>query len=111
MRPLRILVADDHEVMRDGVQVLVEQEPGWQVCGTATNGREAVEMAKKLLEKAKGKIKLPIDTVISDKMTDDAQTRVVEGDIPDDMEGFDIGPKTQAAYREQIAKANIEYQF
>ena len=48
MRPLRILVADDHEVMRDGVQALVEQEPGWQVCGTATNGREAVEMAKKL---------------------------------------------------------------
>jgi two-component system response regulator NreC len=48
MRPLRILVADDHEVMRDGVRGLIEHEPGWQVCGTATNGREAVESAKKL---------------------------------------------------------------
>jgi two-component system response regulator NreC len=48
MRPLRILVADDHEVMRNGVQALLEHEPGWQVCGTAINGREAVEMAKKL---------------------------------------------------------------
>jgi two-component system response regulator NreC len=48
MRPLRILVADDHEVMRNGVQALLEHEPGWQVCGTATNGREAVETARKL---------------------------------------------------------------
>ena len=31
-------------------------------------------------------------------MTDDAMTKIVEGDIPADMEGFDIGPKTQAAY-------------
>jgi DNA-binding NarL/FixJ family response regulator len=48
MRPLRILVADDHEVMRTGVRALIEHEPGWQVCATATNGREAVETAKKL---------------------------------------------------------------
>ena len=48
MRPLRILVADDHEVMRTGVRALIEHEPGWQVCGTATNGQEAVETAKKL---------------------------------------------------------------
>jgi two-component system, NarL family, response regulator NreC len=48
MRPLRILVADDHEVMRTGMRALIEQEPGWQVCGTATNGREAVDAAKKL---------------------------------------------------------------
>src|ERR1700720_1476837 len=48
MRRLRILVVDDHEVMRTGVRALVEQEPGWQVCGTATNGQEAVEAARKL---------------------------------------------------------------
>ena len=48
MRSLRILIADDHEVMRNGVRELIEHEPGWQVCGTAANGREAVETAKKL---------------------------------------------------------------
>ena len=48
MRPLRILVADDHEVMRTGLRALIEHEPGWQVCGIATNGQEAVEAAKKL---------------------------------------------------------------
>jgi phosphoglycerate kinase len=67
--------------------------------------RDKVELAKQLLEHAGGKIKLPVDTVISDKMTDDAQTRVVEGDIPDDMEGFDIGPKTRKLYADEIAKA------
>jgi two-component system response regulator NreC len=48
MRRLRILVADDHEVMRTGVRALIEQEPEWQVCGTATNGQEAVDAARKL---------------------------------------------------------------
>jgi phosphoglycerate kinase len=67
--------------------------------------RDKVDMAKKLLDKAKGKIKLPIDTVISDKMTDDAKTKVIEGNIPGDMEGFDIGPKTRDAYKKEIAKS------
>jgi two-component system response regulator NreC len=48
MGPLRILVADDHEVVREGMRALIEHEPGWQVCGTATNGQEAVDAAKKL---------------------------------------------------------------
>ena len=68
--------------------------------------RDKVDLAKSLLAKAGGKIKLPVDTVISDKMTDDAQTKVVEGNIPADMEGFDIGPKTTAElYAAEIAKA------
>jgi phosphoglycerate kinase len=67
--------------------------------------RDKVEMAKGLLAKAGGKIKLPVDNVISDKMTDDAQTKIVEGNIPADMEGFDIGPKTRELYKAEIAKA------
>ncbi len=67
--------------------------------------RDKVELAKGLLAKAGGKIKLPVDNVISDKMTDDAQTKIVEGNIPADMEGFDIGPKTREIYKAEIAKA------
>jgi two-component system response regulator NreC len=48
MRPLRILVADDHEVVREGTRVLLHSQLGWEVCGTAKNGREAVEQAQKL---------------------------------------------------------------
>jgi phosphoglycerate kinase len=67
--------------------------------------KDKVELAKQLLAKAGGKIRLPVDTVISDKMTDDAQTKIVEGNIPADMEGFDIGPKTRELYKAEIAKA------
>jgi phosphoglycerate kinase len=67
--------------------------------------RDKVELAKGLLAKAGGKIKLPLDNVISDKMTDDAVTQIVEGNIPADKEGFDIGPKTRTAYKAEIAKA------
>ena len=48
MHPLRILIADDHEVVREGMRTLIEHEPGWEVCGTARNGQEAVDTAKKL---------------------------------------------------------------
>jgi DNA-binding NarL/FixJ family response regulator len=46
---LRILIADDHEVVRSGLRVLLEERPGWQVCGEAATGRAAVAMAKQLV--------------------------------------------------------------
>ncbi|HEX8340761.1 MAG TPA: phosphoglycerate kinase, partial [Tepidisphaeraceae bacterium] len=67
--------------------------------------RDKVDLARSLLQQAGDKIKLPVDTVISDQMTNDAQTSVVEGNIPADKEGFDIGPKTARLYAEIIAGA------
>ena len=48
MNALRILIADDHDIVRQGLRVIIENEPGWQVCGIAVTGREAVERAKEL---------------------------------------------------------------
>jgi DNA-binding NarL/FixJ family response regulator len=48
MKTVRILVADDHEVVRRGVRALLEGEPGWEVCGEAVTGREAVEKVTEL---------------------------------------------------------------
>ncbi|MFB3924060.1 MAG: response regulator [Terriglobia bacterium] len=48
MNTVRILVADDHEVVRQGVRALLEAQPDWEVCGEAADGREAVEMAERL---------------------------------------------------------------
>jgi len=41
--PFRILVADDHEVVRRGLCALLRNQPQWEVCGEAGDGREAVE--------------------------------------------------------------------
>ena len=46
--PLRILIADDHDIMREGTRAVVERQPGWEVCGTAANGREAIAQANGL---------------------------------------------------------------
>jgi two-component system response regulator NreC len=48
MKAFRILIADDHEVVRHGVGAMIEREPGWEVCGVAANGREAVALAAEL---------------------------------------------------------------
>ena len=48
MSPLRILVADDHEVVRRGLCSLLKSHPGWEVCAEASDGREAVEKVKQI---------------------------------------------------------------
>jgi DNA-binding NarL/FixJ family response regulator len=45
---LRILIADDHELVRRGLSTLLQTHEGWEICGEAKDGREAVEMAKQL---------------------------------------------------------------
>jgi DNA-binding NarL/FixJ family response regulator len=45
---LRIFIADDHEVAREGIRSLVEDHAGWEVCGEARDGREAVAAASDL---------------------------------------------------------------
>jgi len=44
----RILLADDHDIIRRGLKELLETHPGWQVVGEASTGRQAVELAGKL---------------------------------------------------------------
>jgi DNA-binding NarL/FixJ family response regulator len=47
VRNLRLVVADDHPLMRRGICDLLETEPGWEVVAEASNGREAVEAVAK----------------------------------------------------------------
>uniref|UniRef100_UPI0013D04C42 response regulator n=1 Tax=Enterobacter hormaechei TaxID=158836 RepID=UPI0013D04C42 len=44
---VRILLADDHEIVRRGVRNLIETRGGWEICGEAANGLQAVEMAER----------------------------------------------------------------
>jgi len=45
---LRILVADDHEIVRRGVCTLLQSRSGWQICGEAANGSQAVALTREL---------------------------------------------------------------
>jgi len=48
MAPFRILLADDHEVVRTGLRALLEEQNGWEVVAEAADGRDAVDKASKL---------------------------------------------------------------
>jgi len=45
---IKILIADDHEIVRQGTKNLIENEPDIELCAEATNGRDAVEIAGRL---------------------------------------------------------------
>lgn len=55
-RPVRILVAEDHEIMRIGIRNLLQRVPNWKICAEAANGREAVDLS----------VQFPPDVVIMD---------------------------------------------
>ncbi len=66
---------------------------------------DKVDEAKQLREFGGDKLKLPIDVVAAAELKEGVDTQVFEGDIPDGLQGLDIGPKTIQAYAEQIAAA------
>ncbi len=69
---------------------------GWLI-GDSLFEESYLELAKGLIEKAKQKgveLVIPVDHIIADKFDNNARTKVVIGDIPDEFIGMDIGPKT-----------------
>src|SRR5271169_6800935 len=48
MKVLRILIADDHDLMRRGIKGMLQSHAGWEICGEAHTGREAVSKAQEL---------------------------------------------------------------
>ncbi|HEY4532680.1 MAG TPA: phosphoglycerate kinase [Fusobacterium sp.] len=74
--------------------------------GTSLVEEDKVELAKSLLEKASGKLILPIDTVVAKEFSNDANHRTVSVDeVPSDEMGLDIGAGTVELFSEEIVKA------
>jgi NarL family two-component system response regulator LiaR len=48
MEPIRILIADDHPIVREGLRALIHSAPDLELVGEATNGEEAIEKARLL---------------------------------------------------------------
>ena len=66
---------------------------------------DKIDLAKSILEKAGDKIVLPIDTVAAKEFDNDAETEILEGDFPEDLEGLDIGPKTIKLFAKELEGA------
>jgi DNA-binding NarL/FixJ family response regulator len=74
---IRILLADDHDAVRRGVQSMLESHPGWEVCAEAADGRTAVKLAMQM----KPDIAV-IDLELPDLNGLEA-TRQIKKDLPD----------------------------
>src|SRR5437660_2534832 len=48
MMGVRLLLADDHEIVRRGLRALLEAEPGWEIVAEAGDGRDAIEKTKEM---------------------------------------------------------------
>jgi DNA-binding NarL/FixJ family response regulator len=46
--PVNILIADDHEVVRQGLRTILKAKADWHICGEAENGKEAVQLVAEL---------------------------------------------------------------
>ncbi len=77
MEAMRVLVADDHEVVRRGLCSLIEGQPGWKVAAEAADGREAVEKTRAL------KPDLTVMDISMPSMNGLEATRQIMKDCPD----------------------------
>jgi phosphoglycerate kinase len=73
--------------------------------GNSRVEKDKLDAARELLDLGKGKITLPADFVVADKPDATGKTRIVEGSIPDGLEGLDIGPKTRKQFADVIGGA------
>ena len=44
----RILIADDHEIVRQGIRMILHVRPAWEICGEAKDGQQAIQLAREL---------------------------------------------------------------
>ncbi|MFH1417135.1 MAG: phosphoglycerate kinase [Planctomycetota bacterium] len=73
--------------------------------GNSRHESDKLDLARSLLDKAQGKIRLPIDSVCAKAIEAGVETRTASGNIPDGLLGLDIGPATTAAYADVLHTA------
>ena len=100
----------DNLIIGGGLAYTFVKSQGHEI-GLSLLEEDKIDLAKSFIEKAKEKgvnFYMPVDVTVADDFGADANTKVVAiNEIPADWEALDIGPKTQAIYREVIQKSKL----
>ena len=100
-----LLKIADKVIIGGGMAYTFMKAKGYEV-GKSLLELDRVEMAKEYLEKAGDKLVLPIDNVVADAFSEDANIKVVpSNEIPADWEGLDIGPASVELFKQTLQGA------
>lgn len=99
-----LLEKADKVIIGGGMAYTFMKAQGKEI-GMSLCENDKIEYARELMEKAGDKLVLPIDTVVAKEFSNDAPSRVSEGDIQPDEEGLDIGPKSVELFKKTLEGA------
>ena len=99
-----LLEKADKVIIGGGMAYTFMKAQGKEI-GISLCENDKVEYAHELMAKAGDKLVLPIDTVVAKEFSNDAPSRVAEGDIQADEEGLDIGPKSVELFKKTLEGA------
>ena len=99
-----LLEKADKVIIGGGMAYTFMKAQGKEI-GISLCENDKVEYARELMAKAGEKLVLPIDTVVAKEFSNDAPSRVAQGDIQPDEEGLDIGPKSVELFKKTLEGA------
>ena len=99
-----LLEKADKVIIGGGMAYTFMKAQGKEI-GISLCENDKVDYARELMAKAGDKLVLPIDTVVAKEFSNDAPSRVAEGDIQADEEGLDIGPKSVELFKKTLEGA------
>lgn len=99
-----LLEKADKVIIGGGMAYTFMKAQGKEI-GISLCENDKVEYARELMAKAGEKLVLPIDTVVAKEFSNDAPSRVAQGDIQPDEEGLDIGPKSVELFKSTLEGA------
>ena len=99
-----LLEKADKVIIGGGMAYTFMKAQGKEI-GISLCENDKVEYARELMAKAGEKLVLPIDTVVAKEFSNDAPSRVAQGDIQADEEGLDIGPKSVELFKKTLEGA------
>ena len=94
----------DKVIIGGGMAYTFMKSQGKEI-GLSLCENDKIDYARELMEKAGDKLVLPIDNVVAKEFSNDAPSRVAQGDIQPDEEGLDIGPKTVELFKNTLEGA------
>ena len=99
-----LLEKADKVIIGGGMAYTFMKAQGKEI-GISLCENDKIDYARELMAKAGEKLVLPIDTVVAKEFSNDAPSRVAEGDIQADEEGLDIGPKSVELFKKTLEGA------